>query len=165
MTTPTRVALLGAAFIAFTTTAARSQGAPRTAEDSVRAAELDRKRALLSADTVLLSRLTGSEFYEVNRLGLIRTRATNMQEISSGALKLQSVNYDSLLVRIYDNVAILTGIADNTANSAACRSPARSDTRASSFDATVAGKQSPCSTRRCSKHKTKTPACLAGASS
>ena len=114
MTRPTRVALLGAALIAFTTTTAQSQGAPRTAEDSVRAAELDRKRALLSADTVLLSRLTGSEFYEVNRFGLIRTRAMNMQEISSGALKLQSVNYDSLLVRVYDNVAILTGIADNT---------------------------------------------------
>jgi len=114
MTRPTTVALLGAAFIAFTTAIAQSQGAPRTAEDSVRTAELDRKRALLSADTVLLSRLTGSEFYEVNRLGLIRTRAMNMQEISSGALKLQSVNYDSLLVRIYDNVAILTGIADNT---------------------------------------------------
>ena len=114
MTRPTTIALLGAAFIAFTTTVARSQGASRTAEDSVRTAELDRKRALLSADTVLLSRLTGSEFYEVNRLGLIRTRAMNMQEISSGALKLQSVNYDSLLVRIYDNVAILTGIADNT---------------------------------------------------
>ena len=114
MTRPTTVALLGAAFIAFTTAVAQSQGAPRTAEDSVRTAELDRKRALLSADTVLLSRLTGSEFYEVNRLGLIRTRAMNMQEISSGALKLQSVNYDSLLVRIYDNVAILTGIADNT---------------------------------------------------
>ena len=114
MTRPTTVALLGAAFIAFATAVAQSQGAPRTAEDSVRTAELDRKRALLSADTVLLSRLTGSEFYEVNRLGLIRTRAMNMQEISSGALKLQSVNYDSLLVRVYDNVAILTGIADNT---------------------------------------------------
>ena len=114
MTRPTTVALLGAAFIAFTTAVAQSQGAPRTAEDSVRTAELDRKRALLSADTVLLSHLTGSEFYEVNRLGLIRTRAMNMQEISSGALKLQSVNYDSLLVRVYDNVAILTGIADNT---------------------------------------------------
>jgi len=114
MTRPTTVALLGAAFIAFTTAIAQSQGAPRTAEDSVRTAELDRQRALLSADTVLLSRLTGSEFYEVNRLGLIRTRAMNMQEISSGALKLQSVNYDSLLVRVYDNVAILTGIADNT---------------------------------------------------
>jgi hypothetical protein len=114
MTTSHPCALLRAALIAFAAAAtARAQNTLRTAEDSVRAAELDRKKALLSADTVSLSRLTASEFYEVNRLGQLRTRAMNMQEIATGALKLQSVNYDSLSVRIYDNVAILTGIADN----------------------------------------------------
>lgn len=86
----------------------------RSAEDSVRAAEYTRKQALLAADTVLLSRVTGSEFYEVNRFGQLRSRASNMQEIATGALKLTVVDYDSLSVRIYDNVAILTGIADNT---------------------------------------------------
>src|SRR5262245_45748803 len=113
MTTSTTLALLGVAFVALTSDIARSQ-TPSTAEDSVRAAEFDRKRALLSADTVLLSRLTGSEFYEVNRFGQLRTRAMNMQEIASGALKLQTVAYDSLSVRVYRDVAILTGIADNT---------------------------------------------------
>jgi len=99
--------------IAFNAAITRAQDAPRTTADSVRAAEFDRRRALLSADTVLLSRLTGSEFYEVNRFGQIRTRSMNMLEIATGALKLQSVAYDSLSVRVYDNVAILTGIADN----------------------------------------------------
>ena len=83
-------------------------------EDSVRAAEDARKQALLTADTVLLSRLTASEFYEVNRFGQLRTRASNMLEIATRTLKLNSVNYDSLSVRIYGDVAILTGIADNT---------------------------------------------------
>lgn len=96
-------------------TLAQSQAvAQKAAEDSVRAAEYARKQALLTADTVLLSRLTGAEFYEVNRFGQLRTRANNMQEIASGALKLNSVNYDSLSVRVYADVAILTGIADNT---------------------------------------------------
>jgi len=106
-------ALIAAFLTALITTIARAQGAPRAVEDSVRTAEFDRRKALLSADTVLLSHLTGSEFYEVNRLGQLRTRAMNMQEISTGALKLQSVNYDSLSVRVYGNIAILTGIADN----------------------------------------------------
>jgi hypothetical protein len=68
---------------------------------------------LLSADTILLSRLTGAEFYEVSRFGQLRTRAMNMREIATGALKLRTINYDSLNVRVYENVAILTGIADN----------------------------------------------------
>ena len=69
---------------------------------------------MLRADTALLSRLTASEFYEVNRFGQLRTRANNMTEIATGMLKLKTVQYDSLGVRVYDNVAILTGIADNT---------------------------------------------------
>jgi len=84
------------------------------AEDSVRAAEYARKQALLTADTVLLSRLTASDFYEVNRFGQLRTRASNMLEIATRTLKLTSVSYDSLSVHIYGDVAILTGIADNT---------------------------------------------------
>ncbi len=54
--------------IALAFTAARFMQAqatlPTSAEDSVRSAEYARKQALLTADTVLLSRLTGAEFYE-----------------------------------------------------------------------------------------------------
>lgn len=88
--------------------------APGVAEDSVRATEYARKQALLTADTVLLSHLTAAEFYEVSRFGQLRTRANNMLEIATRTLKLNSVSYDSLSVRIYGDVAILTGIADNT---------------------------------------------------
>src|SRR4051812_24349707 len=45
--------------------------ASSTPEDSVRAAEYSRRQALLSADTVLLSRLTAAEFYEINRFAQI----------------------------------------------------------------------------------------------
>ena len=43
--------------------------APRTPEDSVRAAEMARGDALLHADTVALSRLIAPEFFEISRLG------------------------------------------------------------------------------------------------
>jgi ketosteroid isomerase-like protein len=88
-----------------------SQG---TAEDSVRAAEQARGQALLKADTAALSRLVAEEFVEVSRLGQIRTRADNLKDIASGDLKLTAVRYDSLAVRIYGDVAVLRGIADNT---------------------------------------------------
>jgi hypothetical protein len=80
----------------------------------VRAAETARSQALLRADTVALSRMVASEFIEISRLGLIRTKADNIRDIASGDLRLLTIKYDSLTVRIYGEAAVLTGIADNT---------------------------------------------------
>ena len=84
-----------------------------TREDSVRAVEMARRQAVLDADTVALSRLVATEFYEISRLGTLRTRADNMREIATGDLKLFTIKYDSLAVHVYGNVAVLSGIADN----------------------------------------------------
>ena len=84
------------------------------AEDSVRTLETARGQALLQADTTALSRLVASEFVEISRLGQVRTRTDNIRDIASGDLKLTAVKYDSLTVRIYGDVAVLRGIADNT---------------------------------------------------
>jgi hypothetical protein len=82
-------------------------------EDSVRAVEIARGQALVRGDTVVLSRMIAPEFIEISRFGRLRARADNMREIASGDLKLLTVNYDSLTVRIYGDVALLTGIAAN----------------------------------------------------
>ena len=91
---------------------ASSQGT--SPEDSVRSVEMARRDALLAADTVALSRMIAPDFIEISRLGQIRTRQDNVREIASGTLKLLTINYDSLSVRMYGNTAILFGIADNT---------------------------------------------------
>ena len=83
-------------------------------EDSIRALESQRGQALLKADTVALSQLVADDFVEISRLGAVRTKADNMREIASGTLRLTAVRYDSLSVRIYGDVAVLQGIADNT---------------------------------------------------
>jgi hypothetical protein len=83
-------------------------------QDEVRALESARGQALLHADTTALSRMIGDEFIEVSRLGALRTKADNLREIATGTLKLTSVSYDSVSVRIYGDVAVLRGIADNT---------------------------------------------------
>ena len=82
--------------------------------DSVRALESRRAQALLKADTVTLSQLVADDFIEISRFGTLRNKGDNMREIASGTLKLTSVRYDSLSVRIYGDVAVLQGIADNT---------------------------------------------------
>ena len=83
-------------------------------EDSVKAVEMGRRDALLAADTVALSKMLAPDFMEISRLGTVRTRADNIRDIASGALHLTSIKYDSLSVRVYGDVAVLTGIADNT---------------------------------------------------
>jgi ketosteroid isomerase-like protein len=93
----------------------RAQGpTPSARSESVRAAEMARRDALLASDTVALSKLVAGEFIEISRLGTIRSRADNMREVASGDLRLLTIKYDSLDVRVYGDVALLTGIADNT---------------------------------------------------
>jgi len=93
--------------------AAQGTASTVTPEDSVQAVELSRAQTLLRADTTALSRLVADEFIEISRLGQLRTKADNLRDIASGDLRLQSVKYDSLAVRIYGEVAVLRGIADN----------------------------------------------------
>src|SRR5436309_12533121 len=83
-------------------------------EDSVRAVEMSRRQALLAADTVALSRMLAPDFMEISRFGAVRTRADNIRDIASGTLHLTAIKYDSLNVRLCGDVAVLTGIADNT---------------------------------------------------
>jgi len=68
----------------------------------------------MRADTTALSRMVAAEFVEISRFGTLRSRADNIRDIASGDLRLETVRYDSLAVRIYGDVAVLTGIADNT---------------------------------------------------
>ena len=105
---------LTTAAAAFVLLASRLAAQNPAVEDSVRALELARGDALIHADTVALSRMIAPEFIEISRLGQLRPRAANLRDISSGDLKLITVRYDSLSVRLYGDVALLTGIADNT---------------------------------------------------
>ena len=89
-------------------------GAQSAVADTIRGLETARADALLHADTAALSRLIAPEFVEISRLGQMRTRDDNIRDIGSGALRLLTVKYDSVSVRVYGDVAVLTAIADNT---------------------------------------------------
>ncbi len=95
------------------TVAAQAVSNP-AAEDSVRALEQARGQALLRGDTTAISGMTAVEFNELTRFGTVRGRAANLRDVASGMLRLTSVHFDSLNVRIYGEVAVLQGITDNT---------------------------------------------------
>ena len=109
------VAAIAAVLLGFTTVhALAANTAAPSAEEAVRAAETARGQALMKADTAALSRLIAPEFVEISRFAQLRSKADNMADIASGQLKLTSVKYDSVTVRLFGNVAVLQGIADNT---------------------------------------------------
>jgi ketosteroid isomerase-like protein len=83
-------------------------------EETIKALEASRAQALLRADTKALGDTVADDFVEISRLGQLRTKADNIRDITSGDLKLTSVKYEDLTVRVFGDVAILTGIADNT---------------------------------------------------
>jgi ketosteroid isomerase-like protein len=84
-----------------------------SATDQVRALEVARGEALMKADTAAIARMTADEFVEISRLGLLRTKADNLRDVASGALKITSFKQDSISVRVYGDVAILREITDN----------------------------------------------------
>src|SRR5262245_15925069 len=84
-----------------------------SAEEEVRALEMARGQALLKADTAVIARMTADEFVEVSRLGQLRTKADNLRDVGSGALKITSVKQDSVSVQVFGDIAILREITDN----------------------------------------------------
>ena len=79
----------------------------------MRAMEFSWARALLRADTLTLSRMIADEFIEISRLGSLRTKTDNIRDLGSGDLRLTSATRDSLAVRIYGDVAVVRGVANN----------------------------------------------------
>jgi hypothetical protein len=104
--------LLG--FLGVGLAAEKKKGASTSAEDAVIATEMARGQALTQGDTTAISRMTATEFFEISRFGTLRTKEDNMRELGTGDLKLNTVKYDSLAVKVYGDVAILRGVADNT---------------------------------------------------
>jgi ketosteroid isomerase-like protein len=83
-------------------------------EEAVRSLEAKRGEALIKADVTALAAMVADDFVEVSRFGQIRSKADNMRDITSGALRLLTVKYEDMTVRIYGRVAVLTAVADNT---------------------------------------------------
>jgi hypothetical protein len=72
--------------------------------------EYQRQQAQLRGDWETIQRLNAPEFTEIAGTGLIRTAAQNAEAMRSGVLKFDKVDYSDQQVRLYGDVAILTGV-------------------------------------------------------
>jgi len=87
---------------------------PVLTADNVKTQILDlehqRQQAQLRGDWQTIERLNAPDFTEIAGTGLIRTGAQNAEAMRSGVLKFDKVDYSDQQVKLYGNVAIVTGI-------------------------------------------------------
>jgi len=94
---------------------------PESAESEVRAAVEAFGRAFVAADTVALRSFLGAAYMHVNgRSGTVLSKeqwldwiSSRREEQESGALRIEKYDLEELRVEIYDQTAVVTGIADS----------------------------------------------------
>jgi ketosteroid isomerase-like protein len=93
---------------------ARGQGAsagPRV-EDQIKKMEKDRAAAVVKGDVATLEKLTSEDYTFINANGQLSDKATTMNGIKTGNIKLTANEISDLKVRVYGNTAVVTGKSD-----------------------------------------------------
>ena len=91
---------------ALTAGSAYAQGA---VEEQIKKMEQDRAAAVVKADVATLSSLTSDDYILINANGQISDKATTMNNIKTGVIKLTSNEVSDMKVRVYGDTAVVMG--------------------------------------------------------
>jgi uncharacterized protein (TIGR02246 family) len=80
-------------------------------EQAIRQLDNERIQAQIGADVVTLDRIYADDFVGVGPSGTVRTKTQVISDFTSGDLKFQSITTDLVLVRVYENTAVETGLS------------------------------------------------------
>ena len=92
---------------------ARGQGGSAGVEDQIKKMEKDRAAAVVKGDVATLEKLTSDDYMFINAYGQLSDKATTMNGIKTGNIKLTSNEVSDLKVRVYGNTAVVTGKANS----------------------------------------------------
>jgi ketosteroid isomerase-like protein len=93
---------------ALTTPPAYAQ-ASASVEEQIKKMERDRAVAVVKADVATLSGLTSDDYILINANGQLSDKATTMNNIKTGVIKLTANEVSDLKVRVYGDTAVVTG--------------------------------------------------------
>jgi ketosteroid isomerase-like protein len=82
---------------------------PDTAAQALITAEHEWSQAVVRRDVAALDRFYADEYILTNEDGAIFSKAKEIADIRSGSFRLTSFTFTDLDVRLYDNVAVVTG--------------------------------------------------------
>jgi ketosteroid isomerase-like protein len=88
---------------------ARGQGGSAAVEDQIKKMEKDRAAAVVKGDVATLEKLTSDDYMFINAYGQLSDKATTMNGIKTGNIKLTSNEVSDLKVRVYGDTAVVTG--------------------------------------------------------
>jgi ketosteroid isomerase-like protein len=81
------------------------------AEQFIHERELDRARAMISADVEALSDILGDNLVWVHSSARIESKSDVLRTLSARATRYLSIELDDLVVRLHGGVAVVTGLA------------------------------------------------------
>jgi ketosteroid isomerase-like protein len=111
--TATGVVVAAAFFLTVAAMPARAQGAAGpSVEDQLKKMEKDRAAAVVKADVATLEKLTSDDYILINANGQLSDKATTMNNIKTGNIKITANEVSDLKVRVYGNTAVVTGKSD-----------------------------------------------------
>jgi ketosteroid isomerase-like protein len=91
----------------------RAQGAAAgpSVEDQIKKIEKDRAAAVVKGDVATLEGATADDYVFVNAYGQLSDKATTMNNIKTGNIKITANEVSDMKVRVYGNTAVVTGKA------------------------------------------------------
>ena len=81
-------------------------------EDQLKKMEKDRAAAVVKGDVAALEGMTSDDYILINANGQVSDKATTMNNIKTGNIKLTANDISDLKVRVYGNTAVVTGKSD-----------------------------------------------------
>ena len=110
----TGVVVAGALFVSSLAATARAQGAAGPGvEEQLKKMERDRAAAVVKGDVATLEGLTSDDYILINANGQVSDKATTMNAIKTGNIKLTANDLSDLKVRVYGDTAVVTGKANS----------------------------------------------------
>lgn len=92
-----------------TPAATASPASTENVEQALRKLVSERDQAIQKADTAAIDRIYADDYIATSATGLVRTKAQVMEDLKSGAIKLESISSDDIEVRVHGDTAIVTG--------------------------------------------------------
>jgi hypothetical protein len=106
----TCVVIAGAVSLAALTAApAHAQATASSVEEQIKKMERDRAAAVVKGDVAMLEGLTSDDYVFINASGQVSDKATTMNNLKTGVIKLTANEVSDLKVRLYGDTAVVTG--------------------------------------------------------
>jgi uncharacterized protein (TIGR02246 family) len=89
--------------------ATSAPAATENVEQAIRQLVTERDQAIQRGDAAAIARIYADDYVATSAAGLVRTKSQVIEDLKSGAIKIESITGDEINVRAHGETAIVTG--------------------------------------------------------